>query len=264
MKLPEKLEVAGDNDTRRDQHDRTAPDKTVDYNDGRRRLAHMSLGGWKVRTNRDQIMKGAQKWTDDHPDMKAKCHEALCPRTYGFIAKVRVRADALRDIVWRMAKELQDEKRDTPPTWASLERSPETGAAKRAIKDAVNSAKNKFPMLDIDSTSVSTPAVRSARCTRRNPRGGCGRRHGSRWASIWRSSSGRKRHDGRRWRRRAEGQRAADDHRHAELELQQHAPLGGALTSVRARPPNLLLQEVRVPRHARGPQRTATLGTAIR
>lgn len=65
-----------------------------------------------------------------------------------------MREDALRATAWRMQKVLQGEARTIPPTWATLERSPQAGAVKRVMKDASAIAKTKFPMLDIDGEGV--------------------------------------------------------------------------------------------------------------
>lgn len=49
-----------------------------------------------------------------------------------------------------MQKALQEEGRSAPPTWAIPERSPQIGALKRTIGQAVSIARERFHMLDID------------------------------------------------------------------------------------------------------------------
>lgn len=113
------------------------------------------MGGWGPKTPRDILLRDTNKWIEQAagPD-KGLILAPYTPKTYCSIAKLRATPENVAAISFRFQELLKEQERTQPPTWAATERSPQEGARKRSIKDAVEKVSAEHPMLDVDSNGT--------------------------------------------------------------------------------------------------------------
>lgn len=81
-----------------------------------------------------------------------------CPRRYGNIVKCRAKDYGdLQRIAFELSKVWKKENRATPPCWCAVERSPESGAARREIRQAADVATKvlgSLGYLEVDENAI--------------------------------------------------------------------------------------------------------------
>lgn len=103
------------------------------------RPQHIIIGGWVEGTPRGQMVAQAIEFLKTFED-RDKLLAPYSPRLFGCIVKAKCLENKLTETAWKLQKMM--EGRMAPPKWATVERSPEAGAQRRAVRYASDAARN--------------------------------------------------------------------------------------------------------------------------
>lgn len=80
--------------------------------------------------------------------------QRFAPIIYGATANLRCRRGGVEEAAFQVQKIIKDSGRKDPPTWAALERTPEQGRRRRAIRSIVDKARQACDMLEISTDAT--------------------------------------------------------------------------------------------------------------
>lgn len=99
---------------------------------------HIIIGCWGEGTTREQMATQATEFLKNF-EGRDRLLVPCSPRPFGCIVKAKYMENMLTGTAWQLQKLM--EGRTAPPKWAMVERSPEAGAHRRAVRDAVEAAR---------------------------------------------------------------------------------------------------------------------------